>query len=285
MKVRVCPQCGKHNSENTFNCIHCGETLSVNTLVDEQSENARFLRVCPHCGKHNAANALTCVTCGETLSVNTLIGLDGDVPDDGKPVAGQPALSRISPFFEEEVEKIITGIPAGVESILWGCNINKLTDRAPFLFGFLMVTSQRLFVAYFETDPHSGGDENPARPRQVFLTPLVDPANPDRQSLARVWVLGTPKSALTAKETASRQLTTCKIQNLETTQLLHYHFENPKLFGMQTRFIQNDDFAPAFIRPDNDEKAYEQVVVNFTNQADAEKTISTLEAARRNKSG
>ena len=40
MKVRVCPSCGKHNLENTFNCIDCGETLSVDTLIDIESTNS-----------------------------------------------------------------------------------------------------------------------------------------------------------------------------------------------------------------------------------------------------
>lgn len=34
MKVRVCPECGKHNSENAWHCLDCGTTLSMKTLVD-----------------------------------------------------------------------------------------------------------------------------------------------------------------------------------------------------------------------------------------------------------
>jgi hypothetical protein len=34
MKVRICPNCGKHNPEDTWNCANCGETLSMNTLAD-----------------------------------------------------------------------------------------------------------------------------------------------------------------------------------------------------------------------------------------------------------
>ena len=34
MKVRVCPKCDKHNLENAFNCIACGETLSIKTILD-----------------------------------------------------------------------------------------------------------------------------------------------------------------------------------------------------------------------------------------------------------
>jgi len=37
MKVRVCPKCNKRNLENAFNCIDCGTTLSLNTLLDVES--------------------------------------------------------------------------------------------------------------------------------------------------------------------------------------------------------------------------------------------------------
>ena len=34
MKVKVCPECGKHNSENAWSCADCGTTLALNTLID-----------------------------------------------------------------------------------------------------------------------------------------------------------------------------------------------------------------------------------------------------------
>jgi transcription elongation factor Elf1 len=37
MKVRVCPKCEKHNLENAFNCIDCGTTLSIKTLLDTET--------------------------------------------------------------------------------------------------------------------------------------------------------------------------------------------------------------------------------------------------------
>ena len=37
MKVRVCPKCGKHNLENAWSCTNCGESLSINTLIDAES--------------------------------------------------------------------------------------------------------------------------------------------------------------------------------------------------------------------------------------------------------
>lgn len=37
MKVRVCPKCGSHNLENAWSCSGCGETLSLNTVVEIDS--------------------------------------------------------------------------------------------------------------------------------------------------------------------------------------------------------------------------------------------------------
>ncbi len=37
MKAKVCPKCGKQNSADVWNCIDCGETLSINTIVEVDS--------------------------------------------------------------------------------------------------------------------------------------------------------------------------------------------------------------------------------------------------------
>ena len=37
MKVKICPECSKHNLENAWNCVDCGRTLSMKTLVDAES--------------------------------------------------------------------------------------------------------------------------------------------------------------------------------------------------------------------------------------------------------
>lgn len=34
MKVKVCPECGKQNSESAWSCADCGNTLSMKTLID-----------------------------------------------------------------------------------------------------------------------------------------------------------------------------------------------------------------------------------------------------------
>lgn len=37
MKVKICPECSKHNLEDAWNCVDCGRTLSMKTLADMES--------------------------------------------------------------------------------------------------------------------------------------------------------------------------------------------------------------------------------------------------------
>jgi len=39
-KVRVCSKCGSFNPENSWNCTSCGETLSLNTIIDRDEASA-----------------------------------------------------------------------------------------------------------------------------------------------------------------------------------------------------------------------------------------------------
>jgi hypothetical protein len=38
MIVRVCPACGYHNAADAFNCVTCGATLSIKTLIDTDTQ-------------------------------------------------------------------------------------------------------------------------------------------------------------------------------------------------------------------------------------------------------
>ncbi len=52
MKLRTCSNCGKENSYNAWNCIECGETLSINTIVD--AEKTKNLRMSPVVSNKNS---------------------------------------------------------------------------------------------------------------------------------------------------------------------------------------------------------------------------------------
>ncbi len=84
MKVRVCPNCRKHNEEKAWSCTNCGETLSVNTLIDVEfqltdanntiqdsshivtkSISEEIDWKCKYCGWVNSGKA-TCAKCGKS---------------------------------------------------------------------------------------------------------------------------------------------------------------------------------------------------------------------------
>jgi hypothetical protein len=48
MKVRVCPKCGKQNSESAWHCIDCGTTLSMKTLVDMEDGQPCVVPIAGH---------------------------------------------------------------------------------------------------------------------------------------------------------------------------------------------------------------------------------------------
>ena len=109
MKVRVCPKCGKHNLENAWQCIDCGATLSMKTLMDTEI--------------------------GELLSVT--------------PIAGHATLSEISAYFEQDVIETLKTTARIDESIIWGCDFVKLSQAPPFIFGYLIITSRQLICVRF----------------------------------------------------------------------------------------------------------------------------------------
>lgn len=42
MKIRLCPKCGKQNDINTWNCVDCGATLSMNTIVESGGQSSQI---------------------------------------------------------------------------------------------------------------------------------------------------------------------------------------------------------------------------------------------------
>ena len=95
------------------------------------------VRVCPKCGKHNLEKAWHCIDCGTTIPMTALIDTETSQPSAGL-FAGQPALSSISPYFEQDVVEVLNTNMQDPKSIIWGCNITQLTRQPQGRMGRLM---------------------------------------------------------------------------------------------------------------------------------------------------
>lgn len=155
MQIRLCPKCGKQNGGNAWNCVDCGATLSMNTLVE--LENTRTstgkIKICPKCGKQNDMNIWNCADCGATLSVNTLVETE-NIQTKQLELAYQHTLGNISPYFKNDILNNFFESLQTDEKILRGFDICLPCSSAPFWFGYMVVTSQRLISVYFKADTH-----------------------------------------------------------------------------------------------------------------------------------
>lgn len=155
MKIRLCPKCGKQNEMNAWNCVDCGATLSMNTLVE--LENTRTstgkIKICPKCGKQNDMNTWNCTDCGATLSVNTLVNSE-NIQSKQLELAYQRTLGNVSPYFQNDILNNIFESLQADEKIIRGFDICLPSSSTPFWFGYMVVTSQRLISVYFQADTH-----------------------------------------------------------------------------------------------------------------------------------
>jgi len=218
MKVRVCPNCGKQNSENTFNCIDCGTTLSIKTLIDTDELQ-------------------------------------------GNSVAGKGVLSNIPPYLSEEVAEIIKTVKEGYEDILLGSNITQVAGKAPFRFGFLILTTQRLVCEYFESDIdvahrvpsrtyHDLSDQAKGAALHIMVGPVLGMFAP------KLIAVDNPSYALSQKEKSSRVITDYKLKDLVKADLSKKWYGEILLADLDTKFQQGDQMTFTFSLPDDADKTY-----------------------------
>jgi hypothetical protein len=231
MKIRVCPNCGKENLKDAFNCIDCGATLSVKTIMDSESEKLLI----------------------ETLG------------------AGNVTLLHISPAFQKEIKNILKALPDD-ETSRWGCNITSLSAQAPFKFGFLIITTHRLILTYFESDLDYSGF--PERSNLAFLPPTTIDQENIKGSVPLLWALDAPQTTLTRSELDSKSVISYMIKNLSTANLIHYWFGNSALTGMVLKFNQTDDVTPAFLIPEDARETPEEITITFITPEDAQRALA-----------
>jgi hypothetical protein len=234
MKVRVCPNCGKHNDEGAFSCADCGTTLSLKTLMDTDS--------------------------GQLLNV--------------KPIAGYTELAKISPYFERYILNSIKTI-THEDAILWVCNITHVTNSAPFMFGYLILSSRQLICTYFESDSYLFKEI----PDFVTLLALILRLQRIRRRPERNYIdlsYGTlavnyPDCALTEKEEKSRVDVIHDLKNLDSIDLVGQWYG-----GNLFKRIRLKKLIPRFQGPK--ETMMQETTIDFYSPADAEKAYKVMTA-------
>jgi hypothetical protein len=174
------------------------------------------VRVCPECGKQNDENAWNCANCGATLSMNTLMDSD-DIQTS--PVAGKGILSSVSEYFQEDLTYSIKKHLQGDEVVVHGCDVCKPSEKPPFSFGYLILTSKQLICVQFEseTEEHLIKGTVPKRAHSYFTG---RGGGRHHGRVIYVWLVNRPSYSLTSKEKSSRRIATISLKDLKSIALM-----------------------------------------------------------------
>lgn len=218
------------------------------------------VRVCPDCGKHNPENVVNCGDCGTTLSMNTLLDLDKPkaMPQNLAP------LSKISPFFDAQKREILKTIEDGFEEALWGCNITQISRKPPYRFGFVIITTKRLILVYFNSETNGLG--NPSRAHFEFTDAIS--GNPIkslfgsmfRQETGTVFALEDPQEALSSGEAASCEILEYNLNNLASSNVKKNWLGEILLEDVVARFRQGETLNITFCLPEHASKLHNLLI-------------------------
>ena len=229
---------------NAWNCVDCGATLSMNTLVELENTGIPTgkMKICPKCGKQNELNIWNCADCGSTLSVNTLVDTE-DVQTKQLELAYQRTLGNVSSYFQNDILNCFLKSLQTDEKIIRGFDICLPSSLAPFWFGYIVITSKHLISINFQADTHYSLLEGniPQRSFTRFGT------RADHETLIDRLV-----SPLTSKEKNSRDAIILKLGNLSSVELV-------RDVVLNTKFRKSDGISlvPYSIRFYFNDEAYE----------------------------
>jgi hypothetical protein len=206
------------------------------------------VRVCPKCRKHNLENAWHCISCGTTLPLKSLIDTETSESSTGS-FAGQPALSSISPYFEEDVAEVLRTSMQYDRSIIGGCNVTQPTRKPQkpkgimgrtmgllvmadnLMFGYLITTSQSLICVQFESRFNS-------RPcLEIWTTAYAN---------TPAFAVDCPRSPLTPEEKASRKVTIYDLDDLVSAHLESIGHADISLMQLTASFRKGKMLAVSF---------------------------------------
>lgn len=231
-KVRVCPECGKHNLENAWHCIDCGTTLSMKTLMDVEDGQ-------PSMGPIASQRALSSLSPHFEQDVAEL--LDTALQDDESVVWGSniTRISRTPPFqfgyllvtprrlIRVEFESEVTGRGGQLSGCLLG--------------GLLAEVLSWLTEDGFGLDIFPGQEVRPKRPWIGATVPAVR----------------YPSYPLAPKELASRMGAVYDLENLVAADLESAWFGGMLFVSLTARFHQDRKATFTFYTPHEAQKVHQ----------------------------
>jgi len=219
MKIKLCPECGKHNSENAWNCVDCGTTLSMKTLIDTddaQSETQQSLSDISPYFEGDVENTLETVVQGhETVDYGCNITQLG---------------SRQFGYLLITSRRLIC--------VKFGSETKRSTarTRASLLSGALTFVAREI----------SGSNIDAKRPMiKVF---------PGRTSRNPLFAVDYPKSPLTSQEEASRVVIIQDLKNIVSANFEEIGYREPWLTRLNLKFTGDKELTVTFYAPHHFEK-------------------------------
>ena len=217
LRVRVCPECSKHNQENAWHCIDCGTTLSVKTLMDVEDGQPS---VAPSAGER----PLSCLSPHFEEDVAEL--LDTVLQDD-ESVVWRCNITQISsaPPFRFGYLLVTSRRLICVEFE------SEVAVRGGELLGCLL---EGLLSLFLETDLH--------RSRQGLL-------RPERPWMSPVPAVNYPSYPLTPNELASRRGSVYDLESLVSADLRYAWFGHRLIVSLTAGFHQDRKATITFYAP------------------------------------
>lgn len=231
MKVRVCPNCGKHNPENIVNCNDCGTTLSMKTLVDIEEG-----------GKQNRVG-------GRSLLTNTSPYFEQDLTD---------ILKTVKTGFEEVVWG--NNFTQVAEKPPYNFGFFIITSWRLICVYFTAEINidlpKRTYLDLGESSRAKSVGANIIWLLFGWLIALI------AKRLQHKLAVNYPTTELTQKEKISRTMAVYDLKNLVSKDLLSTWYGDVQLKSVVARFLPKDEVTLTFIDTDMAEKAYALIKTN-----------------------
>ena len=217
------------------------------------------VRACPSCGKHNPENSWSCADCGATLSMNTLIDLE-DSSISHAENSTQTGLAGISSAFHQDVANLLVNIDQAYETVDWGCDVTQISKLAPYIFGYLLITSRRMIYVYFAADLVRHGTQSV---KSMLIDPLayliketmdiyIYPKRPYRLFGLELCVAH-PYTPLSHQEIASRKEVSYQLKDLASVSYGYTNTE-PVMVNQTARFLPEGEIQVTFFAPHQAQK-------------------------------